>query len=248
MDHEPAPHPTPDHVPASAPAPAARVRALKPLGSERVRVELDDDSTLEAPTEALLQEGLGVGDPLDAALRARLTDADLSWRTRQAALTLLAFRARSRKELGQRLRRKNFPARVVETCLDDLDEHGLLDDAAFARAVVRDRVRLSPRGPGHLLQELRQRGVDDHVADSALQRVLAEEEVSVQTLAHDAALGWLKRQPVAVARALAEEDFSDERERARRRLHSYLARRGFRGSTAMDAMEAAADQAREGGQ
>jgi regulatory protein len=209
-------------------------------------VELDDDSTLEVPTETLLQEGLGVGDPLDAALQARLSDADLRWRARQAALTLLAFRARSRKELGQRLHRKDFPGRVVEACLDDLDEHGLLDDAAFARAVVRDRVRLSPRGPVRLLQELRQRGVDDEVADTALQRVLAEEEVSEQTLANAAALGWLKRQSADVARALVEEDFSDERERARRRLHSYLARRGFRGGTAMDAMEAAAEQARGG--
>lgn len=226
------------------PASAPRIRALAPLAGERVRVELDDGSRLEAPVEAVLGEGLSVGDPLDDALRARLTEADLGWRARQAALTLLAVRARSRRELAQRLRRKEFPREIIEACLDDLARLGLLDDAAFARAVIRDRVRLSPRGPGPLLQELRKRGVDDPVADAALERVFTDEDVSVRTLAQDAALGWLRRQSEAVAQALAQESFTDEREKARRRLHGYLARRGFRGNAAVEAMDAAAEAAR----
>jgi regulatory protein len=207
---------------------------------------LDDGSRVEAPAEAVLGEGLSVGDPLDDALRARLTDADLGWRARQAALNVLAVRARSRRELEQRLRRKDFPREVIDACLDDLDRQGLLDDAAFARSVVRDRVRLSPRGPAHLLQELRKRGVEDPVAETALRRVLDEEEVSVHGLAEEAALGWLRRQSDGVVRALADEAFTKERERARRRLHGYLARRGFRGSAAVEAMDAATDAARAG--
>jgi regulatory protein len=228
------------------PAPAPRIRGLTALGGERVRVELDDGSRVEAPAEAVLKEGLSVGDPLDDALRARLTDADLGWRARQAALTLLAVRARSRRELARRLHRKDFPERVIDACLDELDRQGLLDDAAFARSVVRDRVRLSPRGPAHLLQELRKRGVEDPVAETALRRVLDEEEVSVHGLAEEAALGWLRRQSDGVVRALADEAFTKERERARRRLHGYLARRGFRGSAAVEAMDAATDAARAG--
>jgi regulatory protein len=207
---------------------------------------MDDGSRVEAPAEAVLGEGLSVGDPLDDALRARLTDADLGWRARQAALNVLAVRARSRRELEQRLRRKDFPREVIDACLDDLDRQGLLDDAAFARSVVRDRVRLSPRGPAHLLQELRKRGVEDPVAETALRRVLDEEEVSVHGLAEEAALGWLRRQSDGVVRALADEAFTKERERARRRLHGYLARRGFRGSAAVEAMDAATDAARAG--
>jgi regulatory protein len=232
MDHEP-------------PLPAPRVRSVAPLSGERARVELDDDTTLEVPLRALLQEGLAVGDPVDEALRALLSAADLRWRAREAALRLLTVRARSRQELGRRLRRKDFPAPVVDACLDELETQRLLDDDAFARAVVRDRVRLSPRGPGRLLQELRKRGVDDHVADAALAEVFTEEDVSVHELAREAALGWLRRQSASVAAALALDGLSDERERARRRLHGYLARRGFNGSAAMEGLDVVGEQAKE---
>ncbi len=227
-----------------APPPAPRVRAIARLSGERARVELDDDTTLEVPLETLLQEGLATGDPVDEALRARLADAGLRWKAREAALRLLTVRARSRRELGRRLRRKDFPASVVDPCLDELEAQGLLDDDAFARAVVRDRVRLSPRGPGRLLQELRKHGVDDDVADAALAEVFAEEEVSVHELAREAALGWLRRQSASVAAALALDERTDERERARRRLHGYLARRGFNGSAAMEGLDTAAERAK----
>ena len=72
--------------PALAPAPAPRVRALEPLDrrGRRVRVLLDargendgENDVLELALEVVECVGLGAGDPVDEALRARLADADL---------------------------------------------------------------------------------------------------------------------------------------------------------------------------
>ncbi|HDM90532.1 MAG: hypothetical protein DRQ06_01690 [Candidatus Hydrothermota bacterium] len=62
-------------------------------------------------------------------------------KARDYALYLLKFRSRSKKELADRLRRKGFGEAEVEEVLADLERAGLLDDADFARSLVRSRMK-----------------------------------------------------------------------------------------------------------
>lgn len=205
---------------------------------ERVTVELDDGRSFDAARNAADEAGLHTGDPVDAQLEARLRESELRRAAREAALSLLSVRARSRKELADRLRRKDFSRAVVRTCLDELEAAGWVDDEAFARGLVRDRLRLRPRGPGRMAQELRSKGVSEAVAREAVDEVFDEESVSVPALALDVARGWLRRQGPAVREALLSDEWHDDREKARRRLHGFLARRGFTGAVARSALEA----------
>jgi regulatory protein len=197
--------------------------------------------------EIVDRKALHVGDPVDAELRAVLEDADLRWRTREAALSLLSHRARARRELDRRLRNKGFPRGVVRDCLDDLESRGFLDDAEFARSFVRGRLRVRPRGRNGLHAELRRLGVDDAVAREAVDSVFEQEGATDDSLAVEAARAWLKRQGRGVQAALAAPSFDPERRKARRRLHGYLARRGFGAEAARAAMETLeAESAAEG--
>lgn len=204
-----------------------------------MRLSLDDGSTLELAAEVVAREAVAVGDPLDDAERARLSHADLRWRAREACLALLAYRPRTRRELRDRLLRKGFTGHVAEACLEALSAQGLVDDDAFARSFVRDRLRLRPRGSARLEQELRRRGVAPGTARDAVEAVFVAEDVREDALAVEAAHSWLKRQPKAVRAALSDVTRSPARERARRRLHAFLARRGFLGAAARQAAEAA---------
>lgn len=212
---------------------------------ERIRVHLDDGSSFEVALEAVEAGGLAAGDPVDEALRAVLADADLRWRAREAALSLLSYRPRSRSELAGRLRKKDFPGPVIATCLDALEASGLVDDGAFARAYARDRLKRGPTGRKRLHADLRKRGVGDDVAREAVDEVFRDEGLSEAELVEAAARGWLARQSLRVKRELAAEPFRDEHQRARRRLYGYLARRGFRGAQVVRAMEAARRRAQD---
>lgn len=216
-----------------------RVEPLRP-GGLRVRVHLDRGDPLEVALEALERMGLGVGDPLPANRRHHLLDADAGAAVREAALTLLAHRARTRAELRRKLVGKGFRPARVDPCLDRLAERGLLDDAAVASAFVRDRLGSRPRGKGRLAQELRAKGVEDATARAAIEAVLEEESLTEEALAQHVLEGWLKRQGPRTLGALSTPEPTPERERARRRLHGYLARRGFSGA----ALSAALDRAR----
>jgi regulatory protein len=193
---------------------------------ERVRIHVDgeDRPRLEVALDLLLQAGLAVGDALAPDRLDDLERQDQGFRARDAALRLLAQRARSEVELRQRLARKDMDPAVVDRTMAWLQERGYLDDRAFAEAFVRDRLRLRPRGRAGLIKELRRKGVDGDTAQAAADAVMAAESVEDADLALDAARAWARRNAPLVSAAAGSPE---PRQRARRRLYGHLARRGF---------------------
>jgi regulatory protein len=210
---------------------------------EKARLTLEDGLELSFDTETLLAEAFRPGDAVDAQLRARLVEASLRWQIREAALRLLAYRARSRGELATRLRRKDFPSRLIRPVLDDLEDRGWLDDAEFARSWIRDRLRLRPRGRRALLAELRKKGVEAAVAEAALEEIFADPDHSERKIALTLAESWLRRQPAALAEALMAGGRDPTADKARRRFQGHLARRGIPGGLIRQAL----DHLRDGG-
>jgi len=161
-----------------------------------------------------------------------------------AALNLLSARSRGVEELRSRLSRKGFGAKEISECILWLKERDLLDDGAFARAFLRDRLRFSPRSPSRLRQELTQRGIASAVAREATEDVLEEEGVTELELSRTAARSWVRKQGAALLDRFLDEQFSPEREKARRRLYGFLSRRGFLGEAASEGMRAGEEEAR----
>ena len=175
----------------------------------RFNLFLNGQFAFSLGAEAVQQACLEIGQSLSQAQTDALAAADERQRCRDAALRLFSYRARSRKELSDRLMRRGFGHEVVTETLTRLEETGMVDDAAFAKAWKEDRQTFSPRS-GHLIAaELRRKGV---AAELACQTA---REVDEDTAAYQAAL--------KKARALAAAD----RQTFRRRLGDYLRRRGF---------------------
>ena len=95
-------------------------------------------------------------------------DADPESVARAILLNALTGQARSRKELRDRLAKKDVPPELAERLLDRFTEVGLVDDEAFARSWVESRQRSRGLARRALAQELRRKGVDDETARTAL--------------------------------------------------------------------------------
>ncbi|MDD3654187.1 MAG: regulatory protein RecX [Desulfotomaculaceae bacterium] len=89
-------------------------------------------------------------------------------KARSYAYRLLAFRQRTRKELGLRLRQKGFAPELTGQVLDLLAEYGYIDDRVFACNWVEQR--LGKRGLKGLKHELLERGI----SAKTISEVLAE--------------------------------------------------------------------------
>ena len=82
-------------------------------------------------------------------------------------------------------------------------------------------------------------------ADIMGDQAFGNEETSEGALACAAARRWLDRQGATLIESLADAERCDERERARRRLHNFLSRRGFGPDVIRVGMEEAEAGARE---
>jgi regulatory protein len=204
-----------------------KITAIEPESNhaERVNVHVDGACRFAVSAEVALAALLRVGDEIDDARIAELEGRDEAWRARESALSLLSHRPRAAEELRRRLVRKGFGEEVAEATVEKLGGAGLVDDAAFAEGFVRDRVRLRPHGRRRLRQELRARGVDEETAGAAIEEVVGGEEGESEVeLARRAAARWRPRP-------------GEDPGRARRRLHGFLARRGFGGDAIRAVLE-----------
>jgi regulatory protein len=139
-------------------------------------------------------------------------DADPESVARKILLDALTGQARSRKELRDKLARRDVPADLAERLLDRFTEVGLVDDEAFARSWVESRQRSRGLARRALAQELRRKGVDDETTRTALDEIDPDDE--------EAAARALVRKKLRSLRGV-------DRTTATRRLAGLLARKGY---------------------
>ncbi|GIG27947.1 regulatory protein RecX [Cellulomonas marina] len=128
--------------------------------------------------------------PTGSALQDREPDAEAV--ARAVALRLLTGAARSRHQLAEAMARKDVPEDVAERVLDRFTEVGLVDDAEFARVLVRTRQAERGLARRAIGAELRRRGIDEETAAEALATVDADDE-------ERAARGLVRRRLAATA-------------------------------------------------
>src|SRR5262249_34122207 len=152
---------------------------------DRVSIYLDGEYAFGL--ERLVAAWLKVGQELSEDKIASLKDADARERSYQQAMLFLSYRARSEAEIRKNLRKHDVPEDIVEHTLGRLRESRLADDNQFARAWVENRNSFRPRSRRALAAELRQKGLSDEIASSALKGL--DEEA----LAYEAGMKKVRR-------------------------------------------------------
>lgn len=129
------------------------------------------------------------------------------------AFNLLTYRPRSCWEIRDKLKGKNYDEKVGEEVIRQLQKLNFLDDSQFARSWAESRLLNKPMGRKLLRQELRGKGVDEEIIKKVSESAYGEkieEEIALK----------LARKRIKKYSNL--DDFA-----SKRRLYSYLGRRGF---------------------
>lgn len=142
---------------------------------------------------------------------------DESQRAREAAFRLLAVRARSARELQQRLRQKRFPPKIIDRVIADLQAKGYQSDDEFARLYAREKWNNSGWGPARVRQELRAKGIAPELTDQVVGETYTDVDLAEAVL------------PFAQKRWRSTEGLPTDTRR--RRLVSFLQRRGYHWET-----------------
>ncbi len=173
--------------------------------------------------EVLLKSSISKGDQLSKEqIEAIIALEDLQ-RAKQKAYKLLAVRARSEKELRDRLMRDQIPGNIIDTVITDLKRLGMLDDREFALMFARSRMITRPEGAFLLKRELYEKGINDAFIDFAVEQVFAEKSE----------FDWALE--VALKRKRQVGNPNDIK--TRKKVSDFLQRRGFRWEIVREIMD-----------
>ena len=189
----------------------------------RVTVYVDGKQAFTVSSDVARTLGLAIGQGGESREDAEKTgDGPELARAREAALRLLAVRARSRAELVDRLRRKGIGASAASDAVAALENVGLVNDVGFARLWAEERMRLRPVGARRLERELLLKGVSAPIVA----------DIIGETYREHPEIDLARR---ALAKHRAKSGPCDPR-KERARAYAFLLRRGFSHEVAAQAL------------
>lgn len=179
----------------------------------RKSVYLNHSFAFGLDQETLFKFGLRVGDRLTDEEIGKILQTENKRKAKEVALNLLSYRARSEKEISQKLKGKGYSQEIIEHVITDLRRVNLLNDYEFACGWIKDRLKNRPRGVALLKQELIRKGIEKEIIEKALNEFYPEgEEVKIAS---------------ELVKKRGKRYKELDRKIARKRMSDFLLRRGF---------------------
>lgn len=193
----------------------------------KYRVTVNESEDVIVPFSLMRERPLKEGQPLE------LEEYDNWLMVRQYRFALdravgyLAARARSKREIEQKLLQAGYRPCTVEMVIYKLQRENLLDDADFARQWVESRAN-HKLGRTRIAQELRRKGISSEEAEEALSAIDDEDQLT----------GAIALAEKAAARIKPGEDIR----KASNRIAGMLARRGYSWDIVQEALRSTLQQ------
>ena len=134
----------------------------------RVNVYVDDLFAIGIDLELKYKHKLEIGMEVDDDFIKEVLKAEEQNKVTNHALNFLSFRQRSEKEIYTALKRKGYEEIYIENAIDYCRNQKYLDDRAFAKAFIKDKVNINKLGEQRIKYELLRKGVSQNIIDDVL--------------------------------------------------------------------------------
>ena len=181
----------------------------------RASIFLDEEFAFGVCDQTVEEFRLRKGDYIDRELFEKISEFDFFIEAKRIALAYLNYRARSEKEIRERLQKEDIPEPIILRALEYLKELKLVDDEAWSKSFVNDKLVRKSVSSRQLAFGLKQKGVSKEVIEETISDLNANETDAIRAMR-----AAEKRWP----RILRSE--SDPRKQ-KQKLYTFLASRGF---------------------
>jgi regulatory protein len=173
----------------------------------RYSIFIDDKYGFSLSDMALLESKLAPGQELSTEQVKDLKQASIDDKLYNLTLQYVTLRPHSRWEIEVYLQRKKASPTLTNLILNKLSINNFINDEAFARSFVENRRLLRPTSRRKIINELRQKHVNEEVIQSALGEESASETAALRSI---------------IERKRRQTKYHDDL-----KLMQYLARQGF---------------------
>src|ERR1035437_6391117 len=110
----------------------------------RASIFLDEEFAFGVCDRTVEEFRLRKGDYIDRELFEKISEFDYFVSAKRIAIAYLNYRARSEKEIRERLSKEDIPSAITERVLEFLREQHLVNDEHWSRAFVNDKLVRKP--------------------------------------------------------------------------------------------------------
>ncbi|MBI4721853.1 MAG: RecX family transcriptional regulator [Candidatus Stahlbacteria bacterium] len=178
----------------------------------RYSIYVDDKFAIGVDREIVWILNLREEMEVETSMLDKISYTEERRKVKERALHLLTYRARSKKELIDRLKEKGAELNIISDVIEELETIGLVKDTEFAELWVRERSK--SYGTFRLRSELIKKGIAKEIIDKTLE-VRPQGETNELDTARSLAQKWIDRHKNLAPDVL------------KRRLYSFLMRRGI---------------------
>lgn len=116
---------------------------------------------------------------VDQEFLNEILNKELIAKAKENAMRFIQYRMRSQKEVVKKLHDNEYPSHVIDEVVAFLKTYKFIDDAAYARAFVHDKLTISKHSRKRITYDLKAKGLPDALIDSAFNQ-LEEDVVDLQ--------------------------------------------------------------------
>lgn len=135
--------------------------------NKRVSVFIDNKFAFGITKIDAIYYRLKINDEISQEKYNKIIEENIFIKARDKALKLLGIRARSRKEIEDKLK-ADYSSEVIERVLSLMDKYGYTDDEKFAKAYADDKFKLKGWSNRRIAFELKKKGVSDKIINNLL--------------------------------------------------------------------------------
>lgn len=131
-----------------------------------VSLTFDDKSQIKIHIEIYLKAAISEGDSITKEKILSLQKEETLRKIKFTALYYLGRRAHSRKELEEKLKKKEYPFEEINISLDRLAELGYINDFNFAELYFEEKLFKKKKGNQKIIAELYKKGISRSIIDA----------------------------------------------------------------------------------
>lgn len=207
--------------------------AYQKRDKHRASISIDGEYAFGVNVSTIEYFRIRKGDEIDSIFYEKIRVFDNGVGARRMAQKYLNHRRRTERDVYRKLKDSGYDTQLIDEIIGELKRAALIDDLAYAKAFIHDRLLTKSISQGKLAQELLAKGVDRRIVAEAMKEVASEDDE-------------ISRSIVAARKKLPsiERKETDSRKQSQK-LFMFLASRGFSGSTIRKTLERLGQQVEE---
>lgn len=180
----------------------------------RYSIYLDQEYSFSVSEDTLIKLGLKKGmevdkEQLDSILKQEDNNACKSY-----GLKLLGYRARSEKEIRDKMFSKGYSKKSIEEAINYLKEFKYINDEEYTKQYIKDRMNGKKLGHKRIKYELYQKGINKIIIEDKINKLINDDEEYERAL--------------EIAHKKMNTSYrSDDKQSAYRKIGAFLQRKGF---------------------